>query len=413
MRCHLVAVAYHHLPRGAIFRRDASHHLAHVGVVVSLERVVIPAVHLGPAPRAFKRGVTHDVGGGHVGADNGPVAGRNLPLELVVFGEQGGEVYYVGLGHHLVGGVIVLSVPLIFGPLWCRRLVHAGQNFLQIACHHRLVAQLHAWYAPVALHVTELHLEFTAGYIGNPFGHRRRHVVSGVKRHVGAVNEEILQVAPAVAVFHANSDVGYQRTGVVHLHRAQCHRFIGAEFNHLLLANIHFATGYRMLSKLARKCQHSHVAQEVVGLEKFHLRGFALTGYIHTLRSQVAHTLFGLNPRATHVAPARAVEQTYLNAQFRRCLQSGVQYAPPLLAIERHIAARHVIHPLVADEGAIDALLLHAFEIVDYALLGGIVRYPVPVARELTLLRSLERDGIDSACGGASGVVAGDSQHEQ
>ena len=71
-----------------------------------------------------------------------------------------------------------------------------------------------------------------------------------------------------------------------------------------------------------------------------HVGALLRLAHLDALRRPVAHSLIGLHPRATRLAPSRAVEDAHLDAQFPRRLQRRAKVLPPQLALELILADR-------------------------------------------------------------------------
>ena len=97
------------------------------------------------------------------------------------------------------------------------------------------------------------------------------------------------------------------------------------------------------------------------------------------LLSQVAHRLLRFDPGTSALAPSGAVEDAYLDVELCGFLQRGMQHFPPLWCQCLYLAWLDVFLPDVADEGTVNASLLHCLQVVLNALNGNVVRYPVPI----------------------------------
>ena len=110
------------------------------------------------------------------------------------------------------------------------------------------------------------------------------------------------------------------------------------------------------------------------------------------LRScQIAHGLLGCHPRAAALAPARTVEDTYLDVQLGSLLQGGMHDLPP--SVTQHLVRTggNASLPDVTDEGTSDARLLHRLQVVFDALDRDIITHPVPIdSHTMALWHTLE-----------------------
>ena len=108
--------------------------------------------------------------------------------------------------------------------------------------------------------------------------------------------------------------------------------------------------------------------------------------------AQVAHGLFRLHPRATALAPARTIEESYFDVKFGSGLEHGVQNLPPFVGKHFHGAGRSAL--ALTDHAylyTVDAGLLHGMEVLHHSFFRNVTAHPIPVYGKRLVFRRFDK----------------------
>ena len=167
-----------------------------------------------------------------------------------------------------------------------------------------------------------------------------------------------------------------------------CNNFITRKFNHILILNL-ISNDSHSTQAFSRICQNSDILCILTKRRKFTIElGRALHCLIHSCK--ITHGLFRLYPRATALAPARAVEKSNLDIEFRSSLEHCMHDLPPFLCEHTYRTVWCTLSVTDhTDLNAVDTHSLHRMKILYNTFLRDVSVKPIPIHSQRLLLRSL------------------------